>query len=98
MGKLMMASSACAEADMRMVEEALEIIEKDGGIADIIQGRAKEGYMFAAINKSYFNHPKHLMYILRSLNIHGYKWEISEKDPDDYIITWMMEPDVYDEE
>lgn len=95
MGKLMDASSAAAEADMKLIEEALEIIERDDGIADIIRGRAKEGYTYAVINKSYFNYPKHLSYILRTLNVHGYKWEISEKDPDDYIIRWV---DVYCDE
>ena len=95
MAKLMNAASAAAEADMKMFEEALEIIEKNDGIADIIRGRAKEGYTFANINKSYFNHPKHLSYILRALNVHGYRWEISEKDPDDYVISWV---DVYGDE
>lgn len=95
MGKLMNATTAAAEADMRMIEEAIEIVEMEGGIADIIRGRAKEGYTFAAINKSYFNHPKHLSYILRALNVHGYRWEISEKDPDDYVISWV---DVYGDE
>lgn len=95
MGKLMNASTAAAVSDMKLCEEALEIVEVDGGIADIIRGRAKEGYTFAAINKSYFNHPKHLSYILRVLNVHGYRWEISETDPDDYIIHWV---DVYGDE
>ena len=95
MGKLIMASTAAAEADMRMIEEALGIIEKEDGIADIISRHAKAGDTSVAINKSYFNHPKHLSYILRALNVHGYRWEISEKDPDDYVISWV---DVYGDE
>ena len=97
MGKLIMASTAAAEADMKMIEEALAFIEKDDGIADIISSHAKAGDLSVAINKSYFNYPTHLPYILRTLNVHGYQWRISEKDPDDYVISWMMDPEVYED-
>lgn len=98
MGKLMMASSAAAEADKVMFDEALEIVEKEDGIADIISRHAKTGDTSVAINKSYFNYPTHLPYILRVLSVYGYQWKISEKDPDDYIINWLMLPEVYEED
>ena len=101
MGKLMMASSAAAEADKVMFDEALAIVEKEDGIADIISQHAKAGNTSVAINKSYFNYPAHLSYILRVLGVYGYQWKISEKDPDDYVINWLMIPEVdedYEEE
>lgn len=98
MGTLMFASSASAEADKVLFNEALAIVEKDDGIADIISRHAKAGNTSVAINKSYFNYPSHLPYILRVLSVYGYQWKISEKDPDDYIINWLMLPEVYEED
>ena len=98
MGKLMMASAAAAEADVVMFNEALEIVEKEDGIADIIRRCAKTGNTSATINKLYFNYPAHLPYILRVLSVYGYQWKISEKDPDDYIINWLMISEVDEEE